>query len=162
MAVSEKLNPPSKNSEQNYNYDPKVIRFKSFLALSYLEGKALPEVPRKETTLYLLGRSRKPVEQRISLNYPVSLKNNSDFPVLSLSILFKNPQKHVFFLKELAPKKAVQLEFVREGVFDLFYSFAWDQKIHKRVLKIIRKSEGKSPVPHNFHPDLKSSWPFKP
>ncbi|MFQ5443832.1 MAG: hypothetical protein ACE5EK_04360 [Nitrospinales bacterium] len=158
MALFETLSPPAERADQDYYFDSKFVQFKNFLAISYLEGKSLREIPRKETTLYLQSFSRKPIEPQAPIHSAVSLKNNSDFTIINFSILCRESRKRIFHLNELAPKKIIQLEFAQKGVFDLFYSFAWDQKIEKRRLKIIQKPDAKSSIPHNFHPDLKPSW----
>jgi len=86
-------------------HDPEFVDFKGWLAIPYLDGKGLQEIRRNEFTMYLNHFSDTPPKHQIPINSAISIKNNSDFPLLNFKIFSKEIQKEVFCLNELVPKK---------------------------------------------------------
>lgn len=158
LTHTKSLSPSLKNPGQKTFHDPEFVDFKGWLAIPYLEGKGLQEIRHKEFTLYLNHFPDAPLNHQAQVHSAISLKNNSDFSLLNFKIIFKEKQKEVFYLNELAPNKMIQLKLIKEGFFHLYYSSAHSQKIEKRIIKIILKSNEKLDGPHNFHSKLKPPW----
>lgn len=130
-------------------HDSHYITCKNWLAILHLEGKMYSENRKNETTVYLNFSPKTPIEYQIPIHSAVSLKNNSNFDIFNVSIFSIKAQREVFSLKELPSHKVMQLEFVREGFYSLFYSFAGNQNAEGRWIKIVPKPPERTQIPHN-------------
>jgi hypothetical protein len=101
------------------------------------KGEMLAGKWKNETTIYLYHFPEYPVAQNISLGSNISLKNNSSFSILNVSIYLKDTQKEVLSVNKLSANESIKFEFNREGLYELLYSIANIQKIEKRNIKVI-------------------------
>ncbi len=139
-------------------HDSHFVSIKSWLTLLHLEKEMLPEIRKNETAVFLHHFPKKPIEYQVPIKSPLALKNNSSFAIANLSFFSRNAQKEVFCFKDLPPHKVIQLEFVKEGFYTLFYSFPFNQKVEERLINIVPQLPQSSRIPPHFDPQLKPSW----
>lgn len=145
-------------SVPTFTHDPSFICFVGWAALLCFEGKLPRENRKEETTLYLNRDPQEFRSHRLSRNSAISLKNDSDTPLLNVTLFSKEAQKEVFYFAELPPHQCLQIQCVQAHTFYLFYTPAWSQTTHRRTLNIFSPANPQLPVPHNFCSELKPHW----
>lgn len=145
-------------TEKAIYHDSRYFRVGVLQNLIQTEGRVLAGKWKDEFTIYLYHFPEYPVAQKITVGSTVSMKNNSRFAILNVSIYLKDTKKEVLSIKRVSPSQIIQFEFSREGSYDLLYSIADNQKIEKRNIKIVPQLRKPSNLPHNFDPQLKPTW----
>ncbi len=147
-----------KSLTASIDFNPIIISTRIWTNILQIEGKLIPNVREKETTIYLFQTRNDPLEVEVPVHQWVHFRNNSMNSILNLSILYKKTREEVLTLKELPAQKTIGLEFRKEGFFEVIYLFANSQKFLRQFIKVIPgDQESKRPSP-NFHPKLKPFW----
>jgi hypothetical protein len=118
-------------------HDSQFSRVELYESLMENKGEMLAGKWKNETIIYLYHFPEHAVVQKISLGSNTSLKNNSSFSILNVSIFSKDTKKEVLSVKKLSPNKSIKFEFNREGSYELLYSIANNKKAEKRNIKVI-------------------------
>jgi hypothetical protein len=140
------------------NHDSQFLKIEIFQNLNQHQGKMMAGKWKNETIIYLYHFPEYSIDQKIAVGSIVSMKNNSNFAILNVSIYSKDVQKEVLTLKTLSPNQSIQFEFNKEGSFDLSYSIADNQKIEKRIFKVVSQPRKQPKASVNFDPQLKPAW----
>jgi hypothetical protein len=146
---------PEKSGKSTIEYDSEYLRIGYWSTLLNLSGGYLNDAGNKQKTIFLNNNQHKTSSLKGVTKKPISLQNNYNFPIFNLYIYSSNTEKIIFVLPELPEKKSVQLEFNKDGVYELYFSTAESSPIVKTTFSI---SHAKNSYAKKFHWDSKSFW----
>jgi hypothetical protein len=146
---------PEINEKSVIEYDSEYLRVAYWSALLNFSGSYPSEAWNKQKTIFLNNDQHKPYSLQGSTNVPISLQNNYNFPIFDLYIYSSNTEKIIFELPELPENKSINLEFTRDGVYELFYCSGGSSSISKTTFRI---SQTKNSCAKNFHWKPESLW----
>jgi hypothetical protein len=141
-----------------FTHDPFFISFRSWTAVLALDGMLPEENHSGQEFVFLDEKAEKDVTEVIPVKKPVCLRNSTRFSHLNLTIVCSRTKQEIFNAKELPAGRFLNLEFLKEGAFTLYYSPAFSQVTLRRNIQTFAPAPAKRPVPANFHPSLKPTW----
>jgi hypothetical protein len=144
-----------KNGNSVIEYDPDYVKFTYWSTLLNFSGSYPSEAWNIQKTILLNNDQDKSCSLQGITNTSISLRNNYNFAVFNLYIYSSNAEKIIFELPELPEKKSIQLEFNKEGIYELYFSVAGSSSISKTTFNISRK---KTSYSKNFHWKSESLW----
>lgn len=150
MLTQEKLSRNANSfTEIRFQHDSNYIEFKDWLALNYLEGKALPEISQQRTVLRLYHQQNSHITQ-VEIRSMLALENHSPFPLLSLWIFCRQSRKKIFYIRNFPNNKTIQFKFIKPGSYHVRYSPAGTQKSVEQLIIATEKLPANSLTPYNF------------
>jgi len=148
-----------KDSFPPFDYEPRWIGFRSWIALLGLEGQLPGETGRNVVPLLLDDGSGNQEPCRIPRNKGVHLKNVSGSELMNITLHAGPSLMEVFSSAGLPPGKLFPLELLKVGKYRLHYTLAYSQETVRRVIEVHEPGPASSSsLPPNFDPHLKPRW----
>jgi hypothetical protein len=146
---------PENNEKSVIEHDSEYVKFRYWSTLLNFSESYPSELWNKQETILLNNDQDKFCSLYGITNTPISLQNNYNFPVFNLYLYSRNAEKIIFELPELLEKKSIKLEFIKEGVYELYFSVEGSLSISKTTFNITRTKISPS---KNFQWKSESIW----
>jgi hypothetical protein len=146
------------SARPEFDYAPQFVSFNFLDTLPVASQLPSLKVPTLKTKIFLDHYS----SQGVVCEYPVktkfNLKNDTDFALLNLTLIFRDSGKTVFSTSSLSPQKTISLSILQSGFFDLHFRVSFVETISKATFKIFDPTDSTHPNSENFGFNLKPKW----